>query len=158
MPDQAEQPVRPSLLDQLIDEDPSAVEERPESMNGTYRRVVEGFERDLLDLLNTRERCRTWAAKLDQLGSSVLAYGIPDVTGAHMASRADRDRFFASLGPVIRRCDPRFKSVTVTRSDRNKPDDRVVHFRIEAVVRVAGAPEEMTFDFQMEPVTRTFES
>lgn len=154
----SEDRLRLSLLDQLIDDDPDSQQEAAPSDQQVYQAVIDGLKRDLLELLNTRERCLSWPPQLNELVRSVLAYGIPDVSGAHLAAASDRESFLASLGPVIRRCDSRFKSVNIVPGDRGEAGDRVLRFRIEAVVRVESGPESLAFDFKLEPVTRTFES
>lgn len=149
--------LRIPLLNQLIDDDPASSQEAPPSQQQIYRTVVNGLKRDLLELLNTRERCRSWPSQLGELGRSVFAYGVPDISGAHLATESDRDEFLRSLGPLIRRCDTRFKSVTIAPDENADGADRVLRFRIEAVVRVESGPESLAFDFKLEPVSRTFE-
>lgn len=150
--------LRTSLIDQLIDDDPDTTVEAAPTAQQTFRTVIDGLKRDLLELLNTREHCLSWPTQLTALGRSVHAYGIPDISGAHLATSADRDAFLRTLGPVIRRCDPRFKSVNIVPDDRGESADRTLRFRIEAVVRVEGGQESVAFDFKLEPVSRTFES
>ncbi|MFT5732023.1 MAG: type VI secretion system protein ImpF [Planctomycetota bacterium] len=149
--------LRVPLLSQLVDDDPASSQEAPPSHQQIYRTVVDGLKRDLLDLLNTRERCRSWPSQLSELRKSVFAYGIPDVSGAHLATESDRNAFLNSLGPLIRRCDERFKSVSIVANESADSADRVLRFRIEAVVRVETGAESLAFDFKLEPVTRTFE-
>ncbi len=155
---EGEEALRLSLMDQLIDDAPESKVEAVPTANQVYQSVVDGLKRDLLELLNTRERCLSWPVQLTELEHSVLAYGIPDVTGAHLAAVSDRDKFLSSLGPIIRRCDPRFRTVKVVAGDMKESADRVLHFRIESVVQVEGGQEALAFDFKLEPTTRTFES
>lgn len=141
-----------------MDDDPANQQEPSPSEEQAYRTVLDGLKRDLLELLNTRKRCRSWPSQLEELGRSVFAYGIPDIAGAHLATAKDRDRFLSTLGPLIRRCDQRFKSVRITPSSNRDANDRVLRFRIEATVRVESGTEPIAFDFKLEPATRTFES
>ena len=150
--------LRTSLLDQLTDDDPSTRQEQAVSEQQTYSTVLDGLKRDLLELLNTRKRCRSWPSQLEELERSVLAYGIPDIAGAHLATAKDRDQFLSTLGPLIRRCDPRFLNVRITPTGAREASDRVLRFRIEATVRVESGTEPIAFDFKLEPATRTFES
>lgn len=148
---------RVSLLDQLQDDDPSTSVEAQPSDQQLYRIVIDGLKRDLLELLNTRRRCRSWAKQWSELDRSVLAYGIPDIAGAHLATARDRDAFLKTLGPLIRRCDQRFRAVRITADDSRDSSDRILRFRIEATVRIEGGTEAIAFDFKLEPTTRTFE-
>jgi len=150
--------LRISLLDQLLDDDPANPQEAPPSEQQTYQMVLDGLKRDLLELLNTRKRCRSWSPQWEELGRSVLAYGIPDIAGAHLATSKDRDKFLNTLVPLIRRSDPRFKSIRITANNNRDSNDRVLRFRIEATVRVESGTEPISFDFKLEPATRTFES
>jgi len=150
--------LRLPLLDQLIDDDPGTREEAPPTAGQTYRQVIDALKRDLLDLLNTRERCMSWPKNLKELDRSILSYGIPDITGANLAAVKDRDAFLQSLAPVIRRGDPRYQSVRIVPAERSESTDRILRFRIEAVVRVESGTESVAFDLKLEPVTRLFES
>ncbi len=150
--------LRLPLLEQLLDEDPDSSVEAPLSSDATYTRAVESLKGDLLDLLNTRERCRSWPSELTELNNSILAYGISDVSGAHLASPSDRTKFLNALGPVIRRCDPRFASVRIVPDTERDASDRTLHFRIEAIVKFDGGEEEVAIPLKLEPVRRNFES
>lgn len=150
--------LRLPLLDQLIDDDPGTREEAPPTAGQTYRQVIDALKRDLLDLLNTRERCLSWPKNLKELDRSILSYGIPDITGANLAAVKDRDAFLQSLAPVIRRGDPRYQAVRIIPADRSDSTDRILRFRIEAVVRVESGTESVAFDLKLEPITRLFAS
>ena len=63
-----------------------------------------------------------------------------------------------SLAPVIRRCDSRYESVRIVTAERSDATDRILRFRIEAVVTVENGTEAVAFDLKLEPVTRQFES
>lgn len=150
--------LRLPLLDQLIDDDPGTSEEAPPTAGQTYRQVIDALKRDLLDLLNTRERCLSWPKSHKELDRSILSYGIPDITGANLAAVKDRDAFLQSLAPVIRRCDPRYQSVRIVPAERSDSTDRILRFRIEAAVKVESGTEAVAFDLRMEPITRLFAS
>ncbi|MDG1048600.1 MAG: type VI secretion system baseplate subunit TssE [Planctomycetota bacterium] len=150
--------LRISLLDQLLDDDPATPQEALPSEQQAYRTVIEGLKRDLLELLNTRKRCRSTPDQWTEVRRSVFSYGIPDIAGAHLATAKDRDHFLSTLGPLIRRCDRRFKTIRITPTSNREASDRILRFRIEATVHVESGIEPIAFDFQLEPATRTFES
>ncbi len=149
--------VQSSVLDRLLDDDPEVLSEPPRDLRQSVRDLRAAIRRDLEDLLNTRTRCRPWPKGLDQVDRSLLAYGVPDLTGANLASPAARRDFLRTIEAAIRRSEPRFKSVKIALPDDVDPHGRTLHFRIEAVVHAEPVPESIVFDSQLEPLTRTFE-
>jgi type VI secretion system protein ImpF len=152
-----EQPLRAPLLPALLDDDPDSTSDPRSSFRAQVQRLKESVRRDLQDLLNTRQRCRSWPRELGELERSVLDYGVVDVTGANLASADRRSAFLAQLAAAIQRHDARFQSVVVSPLDNSDPQDRTLRFRIEAVLRVETGAETAVFDFQLEPVSRRVE-
>lgn len=108
--------------------------------------------RDLANLLNTRRRLLVFPDDVD-LEGSIMDYGVPDVTGANLASSDARDDFLRSIEELIERFEPRLKNVEV-RSQKNADEhDRTVRFRIRATL--AADPEPVTFSSQLDPVSRS---
>ena len=66
-------------------------------------------------------------------------------------------QFVRSIESVIRRYEPRFKSIRVTLLDNVEPLDRTLRFRVDAVVYAEPAPEAVVFDSSLEPVTGNVE-
>lgn len=157
MPNEREIALRLPLLQALIDENPEkSVELRP-SAKQQMRELRESVRIDLQNLLNTRQRCTSWPKELQELERSVLDYGIPDLTGANLASAGRRNAFLEQIASTIRRHDARFQTVKVQPLDGKDPSDRTLRFRVEAVLRVETEAETAIFDFQIEPVTRHVE-
>ena len=152
-----EQQLVASVLDRLIDEEPERQRELPRSRNQVLRELRHSVRRDLEHLLNTRHRCVEWPPDLDQLDASLVNYGIPDFTGASMSSPADREQFRRVVEWVIRKFEPRFKSVNVEFLDDGDTDERTLSLRIDAVLYAEPAPEPIVFDSQVEPTTGSFE-
>lgn len=150
-------PIRLPLLDSLMDDDPESGADPPTSPRALHKRYRGSVRRDLQNLLNSRQRCRSWSKDLEELTRSTLDYGVPDVAGANFASQDRRNAFMESLAGVIRNNDPRFQSVKVVPLENTDPLDRTLRFRIEATIRVEAGPETTVFDFQLEPVSRHFE-
>lgn len=145
------QPLLPSLLDRLCGG--SGGRSRVLGL----REVKEGIRRDLEDLLNTRWRPTAWPKGLDELDSSLANYGIPDFTGTNLGSPASQDEFSRVVVEVIRKFEPRLRDVSVKLVKSGDGLDRILRFRIEAVLRVEPAPEPVAFDSSLEPVTATFQ-
>ena len=150
---EANQPLIPSVLDRLLDDDPSATIEAERSRNQVLRELKRSVRRDLENLLNTRWRCTGWPEDLDQLELSLVNYGIPDITGADLAGSRERERFCRIMERVISHFELRFKRVVVEMLDNTDPTDRTLRFRIDALLHAEPAPEPVVFDSSMEPST-----
>jgi type VI secretion system protein ImpF len=151
------EPVLPSVLDRLLDDEPDVSTEPPRGARQSMRDLRSAVRRDLENLLNTRQRWRGWPRPLDLLDRSLLNYGVADLTGANLASARAREEFLRSLEAVIRRCEPRFKTVKVKFATDKESVDRTLRFRIEALLHADPVPESVVFDSRLEPVTRLFE-
>ena len=154
---QKTQPLTPSLLDRLLDDNPGVQQEAPMTPQQSLRLLHQAVRRDLEALLNTRRRCADYPSQLKELDKSLVNYGIPDFTGANLSSGESRSEFVRVIESVIRRFDPRFKSVRVILLDNVEPLDRTLRFRIDAVVYAEPAPENLVFDSSLEPVTGSVE-
>jgi type VI secretion system protein ImpF len=153
----AEQPLLPSLLDRLLDDEPDVSREAPRRRQQVLREMKESVRRDLQDLLNTRARCRPWPANLKELERSLLSYGLPDFIGANLSLARAREELPRLLETIIRQHEPRFKTVKVQLMDSAEPLDRTLRFRIDALLNVEPAPEPVIFDSVLRAVTGTFE-
>lgn len=153
----ADQPLVPSVLDRLIDEQPRATREPVKTRNQVLRELKQSLRRDLENLLNTRWRCTSWPENLDELELSLVNYGIPDITGADLGSARRRQDFRRIVERVIRHFEPRFKSVKVEMLDNAEPLDRTLRFRIDALLYAEPAPEPVMFDSALQPTTGNFE-
>jgi type VI secretion system protein ImpF len=78
--------LQPSLLDRLTDDEPDQQLEARERRVMSMRSLREGVLRDLAWLLNTTNLLSvTDRHRLPHLASSVLNYGMPDMSGASLA-------------------------------------------------------------------------
>jgi type VI secretion system protein ImpF len=152
-----DQPLVLSLLDRLLDENPQSQQEAPRSRSQAMRDLKQAVGRDLENLLNTRWRAESWPPNLDQLEVSLVNYGIPDFTGANMSLPSEREELRRLVEQVIRRYEPRFKTVKVSLRENRDEFDRTLRFRIDAVLYAEPAPEPVTFDSMLEPASANFE-
>jgi len=148
--------VQPSILDRLIDKEPQSTHEVP-GQGVSARELRASLLRDLENLLNTRWRCVSWPPDLDQLETSVVNYGVPDFSGIDLADAEAREHFRQLLERIIRRFEPRFKSVTVKLLTGDEDFDRVLAFRINALMYADPVPEAMILDTRLEPSTGFFD-
>jgi type VI secretion system protein ImpF len=151
----ARKPLVASLLDRLIDDDPQSASEPARSGAHDLEELRAAVRRDLENLLNTRRRALPWPSDDSESRGSVLAYGLPDVTGLQLGTSAARASFLQGVEDLIRRFEPRFKRVKVTPRAAPNPLDRTLHFSIEAEVHAEPVPEPVAFDTVVEPVSRT---
>ena len=145
-----DEPLLPSVLDRLLDPGDDLRRTRGQSL-AELRSAV---RRDLEGLLNTPQCCRSWPAELTELNRSLISYGIPDMAGIPVASAVQREGFRRMIEEVIRTHEPRFKAVTVTLLDASPGVERMLRFRIDALMYAEPAPEPVAFDSQLDPATR----
>ncbi|SRR5579884_1412883 len=153
----ADQPLVPSVLDRLLDDEPDVRRDPAPSPHQLLRTVKQAVRRDLQNLLNTRRRCLPWPQGLTELAHSLVNYGMPDFTEVNMGSGEGRGQLRQLLESVICQCEPRFKSVTVHLLDNEDPLDRTLRFRIDALLHAVPAPEPVAFDTTLETATGTIE-
>ena len=150
---EANQPLVPSVLDRLIDYDPTASRESPTSRNQLLRDLKQNLRRDLENLLNTRRRCQSWPKNLDELERSLVNYGVPDMTGATLGLATGREQFREACEKALRLFEPRFTKVAVEMLKNPDLLDRTLRFRINAMLHAEPAPEPIVFDSALQPVT-----
>ncbi len=148
----------PSVLDRLLDDDPSVTREAEKSRSQLLRELKQSVRRDLENLLNTRISLYPIPEDLQELQTSVLNYGIPDFTGVGMGSRTQRTKLARIVQDAIQRFETRFKTVRVELvDDRGSLNDRTIRFRIEGLLHAEPAPEPVTFDSQLRPQLGEFD-
>lgn len=154
---QPDQPLVPSVLDRLLDDDPAVKREPAKGRSQVLRELKQSVRRDLENLLNTRRRCLPAPFGLKELDQSLVTYGIPDFTGANMGSAEQREEFRRLLEALLRTWEPRFKRVKVQLLDNPEAIDRTLRFRIDALLHADPAPEPVVFDSALEPHTGNFD-
>jgi type VI secretion system protein ImpF len=98
--------LQPSLLDRLIDDNPSSQREPRDRWVLTLRQLRDAVLRDLTWLLNTDNMHNTQLAELPLVAKSVLNYGFPDLSGLTATSIEARE-LTRTLRQVIRDFEPR---------------------------------------------------
>lgn len=152
-----DQPLVPSIIDRLLDDEPDNRFETERSRNVVLRDIKQAIRRDLENLLNTRCRCVPFPPELTELERSLVNYGIPDFTGSGMGTRSAREKMRQLVEDAIMRFEPRFKTVKVVLLKNDERTDRTLRFRIEALMYAEPAPEPLVFDSQLEPATGDFD-
>jgi type VI secretion system protein ImpF len=124
----------PSVLDRLLDDAP----DEPNKGVVLYFGVSEfkaALARDLEDLLNTRMSVsEDLLARYPLAARSVLHYGLPDLGGLSLLNPDHRDRLNEQLRRAIERYEPRLSQVRVTLDAPAARPERLLHFRVDAVL------------------------
>jgi len=82
-----ERPVRPSVLDRLIDDDHRSNVEPALTRSQSVRQFKTALRRDLEWLLNARRTITPVPEDSEQLARSVFTFGLPDITSMSKDSR-----------------------------------------------------------------------
>jgi len=151
-----DQPLVPSVIDRLLDDEPENRFETERSRNVVLRDIKQAIRRDLENLLNTRCRCVPFPRELTELEHSLVNYGIPDFTGVRLSNAREREDFRRTIERTIKNFEPRFKTVNVKFLENASETDRTLRFRVDAMLYAEPAPEPVVFDTAMEPTKQTF--
>jgi type VI secretion system protein ImpF len=145
-----------SLLDRVTDEDPDREQEIPISGRKLERALREAIRRDIEGFLNTRKRCMPLPADLTNVHGTIVDYGVPDFMSQTLSTERQRKPFIRLVSEAILEHEPRFKSLEIEPVGDVDRVERSFHFRIHAVVHAEPAPESLSFDSRIEPVSRSF--
>ena len=151
-----DQPLVPSVLDRLLDDDPNVSTEPPRNRAQLLRELKLSVRRDIENLLNARRRNVVVPPRLLELGRSLLTYGVPDFSGTGPATAKQREAFCRMLEEVVRNNESRLLEVRIELVANPEAGDRTLRFRIDALLRADPAPEPVVFDSNLEPATHQF--
>ncbi len=155
-PIRSDQPLVPSVLDRLLDDDPEVSSEPVKNRSQMLRELKLSVRRDIESLLNARRRNVVLPPGLSELANSLLTYGVPDFSGTGPSTDAQRNAFCRMLEGVIKQGEPRLLRVSVALAGDTDADDRTLRFRIDALLRADPSPEPVVFDSTLEPATHQF--
>lgn len=142
--------LRPSVLDRLIDLRPELREEPPTSSSRVLEEVIEAVRRDLQHILNARLAWIDDVLKAHaQVARSIAAFGLPDFTNENLDNPESRERIRRAIEEAILSFEPRLVDVAVV-SEPARPHERMLRYRIEAMLRVDPLREPVTFDTVLE--------
>ena len=155
----ASDPLLPSIIDRLLDDDPDVSTEPAWSWTQDVRELKQSVVRDLEALLNTRQ---THTALLNdtpdaQIAQSVLTYGLPDLTSATGDNPEAREQLRVAVEEAIRRFEPRLIDVRVQAREPEGPFDRTLHLTVEAWLAMDPDPVPVVFDTVVESATGVYQ-
>jgi type VI secretion system protein ImpF len=147
----------PSILDRLVDDDPSAKTAEPISKRSqNVREMRRAVARDLEALLNTRQEVlHELPAEFTETNRSLVTYGLPDFSSFDLLSVSDRNRIRRALEQAIATFEPRLGRVRAV-LETPREHDRAIRFRVEALLRVDPTPEAVTFDAVLRLSTQEY--
>jgi type VI secretion system protein ImpF len=150
--------IRLPVLDRLLDSDPDAPRDPPQTTAMALELIRHAVRRDLERLLNARRGRKPIPAALAELPISPLGYGIPDPTAGSFTDEERRQALTAEVETTIRRFEPRLAAVRVTlaklpRDLRDPLVDRTLRIKVEAVLRSDPVPEPVSFETMLRPAT-----
>lgn len=151
-----EERVTLSVLDRLLDERPREPTEPPASRASSLRIFRQAVRRDLEWLLNTRQLAGGLPEGLEEVRTSLAAYGLPDFAGATSDEGASQARVRAAIEEAIRCFEPRLQDVNVS-LEPQRETERALRFRIDALLMIDPAPEPVTFDTTLRLVSGEYE-
>jgi type VI secretion system protein ImpF len=148
--------VTPSLLDRLIDLDYKSSRDAMPSRAESVRELKRAVQRDLENLLNSRNPYSDLPAAFVEAGQSVVAYGLPDFSALNVSNPNDQHRLRQLIEAAIRAFEPRLVGVSTTLLP-SSPVDRAMRLRIDARLLMEPAPEAVSFDVIMPLQTLKYE-
>jgi type VI secretion system protein ImpF len=143
----AQERLMPSVLDRLIDPDPGA-----RGRGYTVEQMFAAVQRDLEELLNTRQSHAGLPEEHTELLRSIYAYGLPDLTSLNAFTVQQRAEIGRVIEAIIGVFEPRLKDVRATLVPPRDGWDRTVRFRVDARLCLDPAPE-VAFDTVLELAT-----
>src|SRR5919112_919531 len=130
-----ERPVRPSVLDRLIDDDPRSNVEPALTRSQSVRQFKTALRRDLEWLPNARRVITPVPDECEQLKRSVFTFGLPDITSMSKDSRESFERLARLIQGAIDVFEPRLAEVSVDLREGESKVLRDVHFVIDGILR-----------------------
>jgi type VI secretion system protein ImpF len=143
--------LQPSLLDRLTDDEPEQGIESRERRVLSTRSLREGVLRDLAWLLNTTNLLSVSdVPRLPYLASSVVNFGMPDMSGASLANMnsADLER---AIRQAIWDFEPRLiRSSVVVKAATTQESISKIMFEIEADMWAQPYPERLYLKSELD--------
>jgi type VI secretion system protein ImpF len=149
MPSEKDVRMMPSVLDRLIDPESGGTADR---RGYSVEEMVAAVQRDLEDLLNTRQGLVDVPEHFTEVWRSILAFGLSDLTELKAVTSEQRDDIGRVLEAAVARFEPRLKDIRAIMADPGDGKERTVKFRIDARLNVDPAPE-IAFETILELTT-----
>ena len=146
-----------SVVDRLLDLEPRELVDPQFSRAKMLKEYRTSVRRDLQWLLNTRRINEAAGEDLPDCKKSLYNYGLPDFTTYSLNSSNDRADLSGHIQDTINQFEPRLRDVRVTVLDSESGDTRILRFKIEALLQMDPAPEQIFFDGVRDPGNGEFQ-
>ncbi|MGK0442590.1 MAG: type VI secretion system protein ImpF [Pseudohongiellaceae bacterium] len=147
-----DQPILPSLLDRLIDNDVDYTVDTVKSTGVVLTEIRHNIRRDLENLLNTRVFLPQGLGDNTELEVSPLNYGLEDFSRTQFDVAEHREAFRDKVWTVINCYEPRFESVRVEINAVDEEYSRTLYLKISAVLMIEPDPVPLIFDTRVQNV------
>lgn len=128
---------------------------------GHYREAVRKYKdsvkRDLEWLFNTRHTFDERIDRYPQLSTSVYAYGLPDISSMNVASTKDQASLLRIMENSLATFDHRLKEIQIEFESSAAGGHRSLQFKINGIVLMDPAPEEILIDTMLDSSNDKFE-
>jgi type VI secretion system protein ImpF len=149
--------IRQSVLDRLIDLDRGSSVDPPSTWGQSVRQLKATLCRDLEWLLNTRKPQVELPSGCENLESSLLVYGITDVSSLSRENLEQQARLVREVERAVSTFEPRLANVKVSVAAVEKGAAggpiRELRFVVEGLLRIDPEPEQVVFDTVLEVST-----
>ena len=149
-----DQPVLPSLLDRLIDDDPDNHKVTAKAYGAVLADIKSSIRRDLECLLNTRLYRGQLPEKLSELDVSIVNYGLPDFSVIQLESDDGKEEFRSQVKSIIEKFEPRFSHVMVDLEQIGEEYERTLYMKISAVLMIEPDPVPLLFDSRVKTMDK----
>ena len=144
-----------SLLDRLIDTEPSNARESAQHRLLNVRQVKASVARDLENLMNSRRMISAIPEGMRHLADSVMTYGLKDFTAVNTISMTVMQTIRKDVERATARFEPRLRNVKVSVEVGNQKE-RNLNFRISAMLVVDPIREPVTFDTHFDAIHKKY--
>lgn len=134
-----------SLLDRLLDEDPSQTRESEQQRIVSEQAIINSVIRDIENLLNTRCSPIEIPKSFTNLNASLIGYGIRDFSVENPETSIVRQKLCKEIESAIQRYEPRLKKAAVRLDQRGKKKEQL-YFIITGMLVVDPLNEPVSFD------------
>jgi type VI secretion system protein ImpF len=145
----ANAPMRLSVLDRLLDDEPKVKSEAPMTRSVSLARLKTAVRRDLESLLNTRRTPDLIPEGSVEILRSVYYYGLPDITSMPANFLYEQTKLLQSIETAVKTFEGRLDGVQVSLVPAVGLS-RVLRFAIDGMLRIDPLPEHVVYDASIE--------
>jgi type VI secretion system protein ImpF len=142
-------PLRLSVLDRLLDDEPKMKSEGPMTRSVSLARLKTAVRRDLENLLNTRRTPDSIPEGSVEILRSVYYYGLPDITSLPANFLYEQSKLLQSIETAVKTFEGRLDGVRVSLVPAGGVS-RVLRFAIDGMLRIDPLPEHVVYDASIE--------